>query len=452
MDERWQFFIRNVLFCVEAFAVTLFCTGMIKKKKNYIQKMIAVVALLCILCGVTYLLAMRTSLSAAVVRAIITALIYAFLLGMVFLCLKGSAYSLLFFSNISYVVLFLSSHIGMLCSAIFCRLGVYAENSAWDYLVYYLAEIPVGAFMISLFRRLYSGNEGNYTFFFHGLLCGFFMAGTIGLIFFEKYIYASNFNYYIIFCFCEVFFGLVMLFLVYALMRQGESEFELSLMKQLWRKDRKHYELQKETIDIINIKCHDMRHQIRQLQGREHISQQAIEEMENSITIYESIVKTGNEVLDVLISDYFLRSQKNGIQFTYMSDGKLLNDLEEMDVYSLFGNILENAMEYEQTVADPADRFVSLSIRKGEKGVNIHAENFYVDEPPVIRDGIVETTKEDRNMHGFGMRSIRNIVGKYRGKLLVFIEDDMFQIDVFLPYDKNGLLVPESKEGGKEIL
>lgn len=450
MEERFWIFVKSALFCAEAFLISTLLTGMLRKKEKYLPRVCVFAVLFCAVIGIDYFLTVRTDLPVVAANMITTFLIYAFLTGMVCLLLQGTVCSKLFFLNVACVTVFLASHLGTFCEAILNRLMVFPENGGWAFLTYYLAEVPSAAIVIFLFRKLYSGDEEHYTYFLHGFLCVFFMAGTIGLLFFEWYIRRYSLNYYIIFCFCEVFFGLIMLFLVYALMKQGEAELELSLMKQLWQKDRKHYELQKETIDIINIKCHDMRHQIRQLESKEHISPQVIKELENSITIYESIVKTGNEVLDVLISDCFLRCQKSGIQFTYMSDAKLLESLEEMDVYSLFGNILDNAIEYEQTV-EPENRFISLSIRKRDKGVGIHAENFYTDAPPVIRDGIVETTKSDKTMHGFGMRSIKNIVGKYHGKLVVLIEDDMFQVDVYLPYGKDGRLRREEKTREEEL-
>ena len=56
-----------------------------------------------------------------------------------------------------------------------------------------------------------------------------------------------------------------------------------------------------------------------------------------------------------------------------------------------------------------------------------------------MENGIVETTKEDKNFHGFGMLSIKKHVEKYAGRLEVMIEDDMFQVDILIPKtDKEG--------------
>ncbi len=105
--------------------------------------------------------------------------------------------------------------------------------------------------------------------------------------------------------------------------------------------------------------------------------------------------------------------------------------MEVMDIFSLFGNILDNAIEHQSTLA-PDKRFIHLSVRSANQLLLIHAENYFEGEL-VMRDGIPVTTKEDKNYHGYGMRSIRRIVEKYSGNFSISTEDQLFQIDIMLP-------------------
>ena len=159
---------------------------------------------------------------------------------------------------------------------------------------------------------------------------------------------------------------------------------------------------------------------------------QMIDEIEKVVKVYDSNISTDNEVLDVILSDMALRCQCNDIQFTCMVDGKQLSFMEEVDVYSLMGNMLENAFEYECKVQPSSDRFISVVIREIAEGVSIHVENYYIGDA-VVENGIVETTKEDKNFHGFGMLSMKKHVEKYAGRLEVMIEDEMFQVDILIP-------------------
>ena len=237
--------------------------------------------------------------------------------------------------------------------------------------------------------------------------------------------------YSIVVSVCGIFYGAFMLFAESAFLVSRHSEEELSVIRSLWNEDRKHYEMQKESMEMINIKCHDLRHQIRRLRESDSpASKRAMEEIENSIYVYDSMFRTGSEVLDVILSDYSLRCRKSEVQLTCMADGGKIAFMDELDVYSLFGNMLENALEYEQTVTEKENRFISLTVHSDGDGVRIHTENYY--DGDTIAEEIV-TSKKDKYNHGFGIKSMKKIVEKYNGKTDIIIADDMFQVDIFLP-------------------
>ena len=155
-------------------------------------------------------------------------------------------------------------------------------------------------------------------------------------------------------------------------------------------------------------------------------------EIEESIDIYNSKIKTENEVLDIILTDYNLRSINNSIELTCMADGKLLNFMEETDLYSLFGNMLSNAFEYELKVSLDK-RFISLTITQKGKYVSIHCENYYDGGELKKNDGKVISSKKDSFGHGFGMISMQRIVAKYSGEFQYIVSDNMFQIDIEIP-------------------
>jgi len=106
-----------------------------------------------------------------------------------------------------------------------------------------------------------------------------------------------------------------------------------------------------------------------------------------------------------------------------------------MDIYSLFGNLHENALEYEQKVSPSENRFVFLSVKLDQGTVLIHEENYFQGEVH-LKDGIVETSKPDKTLHGYGMLSMRQLAEKYGGSMRVYGDCDMFQVDIRLPQQK----------------
>lgn len=201
---------------------------------------------------------------------------------------------------------------------------------------------------------------------------------------------------------------------------------------KLLQQSQKQYELLKENIEIINVKCHDMRHQIRLLKDGQTADNKYISELAKSISIYDSTIKTGNEILDVILTDKSLRCNANDIQFMCIADGKQLAFMEDMDINSLFGNAIENALEYELTLEDREKRFISLNINTEGRLLFIRIENWF-EGTLDLKDDLPVTTKTDVRNHGFGMISIKRTVDKYGGSLQIKAEDNLFKLNICIP-------------------
>ena len=100
------------------------------------------------------------------------------------------------------------------------------------------------------------------------------------------------------------------LLLQFGMVTRKKLEHERDMVRHLWEKDKEQYTLSKENIDIINLKCHDLRHQIREIGNRRVLDEDAIKEIESAIKIYDGAVKTGNEALDVILTEKSLYCQK----------------------------------------------------------------------------------------------------------------------------------------------
>lgn len=186
----------------------------------------------------------------------------------------------------------------------------------------------------------------------------------------------------------------------------------------------------KATIDLINIKTHDLKKQLSMLGGR--ISQDEIAELSGLVGIYDASIRTGNEALDVVLANKSLLCEQKGIRFERMIDGSRLNMMKPADIYALFGNAIDNAVEAVQAITEPERRHIELFVREHMGMVRIHIENPY-DADLTFDDGLPRTTKDDRHYHGFGMRSMRMIAKQYGGVLTVVADDGVFAVDVLLP-------------------
>ena len=187
-------------------------------------------------------------------------------------------------------------------------------------------------------------------------------------------------------------------------------------------------------MDLINMKCHDLKHQIQALRTMSDAAERgkSIDELEQAVMIYDSKIKTGNPTLDILLTQKNLRCEAEHIRFTPMVDGAALSFLSTPDLYAIFGNVLDNAMEAAVQLPNEENRQISLRVERQGQMVRVICENRF-QGTLVSREGEIQTTKEDKNAHGYGLKSIAYMVKKHGGHLATQAEGNRFSLMILFP-------------------
>jgi hypothetical protein len=219
--------------------------------------------------------------------------------------------------------------------------------------------------------------------------------------------------------------------LQFSQLSERQTEKELISIKTLWAERKNQYELTKKNIDIINIKCHDLKHQIHSLGTSMRVDSKELDCIEKAVNIYDSSVKTGNEALDVILTEKALLYERHNIHLAIVADGKALNFMEPSDIYSLFGNAIDNAMEAVEK-EEPSKRNVSLIIKRKGSMVSVHLENYFSGQIE-IENGIPKTTKADKEFHGIGFISMKEVVSKYGGIISLETKSHTFNLNFLFP-------------------
>lgn len=207
--------------------------------------------------------------------------------------------------------------------------------------------------------------------------------------------------------------------------------FEKQLSDKLLQDEKRQYDAFKNSVDYVNIKCHDLKHELKRIQGGGQMNAERLEEITKGVAIYEAFAKTGNETLDILLTDKNLTCISKGISFSYMADASEISVMDASDIYSLFGNLLDNAIEYVQNIEDENNRFIRLFIKPQGGMLLIHEEN-YLENGVRIVDGVPQTTKDDKLYHGFGIKSMKRTAQKYGGDFKINCEENVFKADIFI--------------------
>lgn len=228
--------------------------------------------------------------------------------------------------------------------------------------------------------------------------------------------------------------GMAVLYAYHIQVRELQMKFEVDTLQNILQMQYKNYQLSQESIEIVNQKYHDLKHQIALLKSEagSQKSVEYLEKMEKEIKIYEAQNKTGNKVLDAVLTSKSLYCQNNGIGLTCVADGSALNFMEDMDISALFGNILDNAIESVQKLNEQEKRLIHLSVAKQKQFLRIRCEN-YCEEQLKFENGIPVTTKKDRRFHGFGMKSIKSTAAKYGGSVTTDLKKNWFELRILIP-------------------
>ena len=210
--------------------------------------------------------------------------------------------------------------------------------------------------------------------------------------------------------------------------KQKQLEEENEILQELLHKDEQRYEQAKLSNEKIQIKYHDMK--LRTHQGV--VDYESLKEVETDSEILRSTYFTGNRALDVILSEKALMCERLGINFICTADGQVVNFMKPYHIYSLVGNALENAIESLKEEREGEYKEITVNIVRREGSCIFKTEN-YVRQPITIVDGLPVTDKEDKESHGFGAKSMRNVVLSYGGQISFYEEDNIITVLAVIP-------------------
>ena len=263
-----------------------------------------------------------------------------------------------------------------------------------------------------------------FIFFALVLVCLFFYQGAFAarLSFFDTMAWLSG----VLVC---IFFLIIQYGIVRSIVRIREK----IVLENMLRSSEKYYEMSKEHIAIINRKCHDLKHQLKALEkAGDEDRKEYIQDAQKSIDFYQSLVYSDNEALNTILAEKGLFCQEKEITFRCSVDDVDLSFIRLPDLYAILGNAIDNAIEYVETLTDPALRAISMRIDRRGSMIGIQIINPYTGES-LLSDDLPRTRKEDAANHGFGMKSIRYLAEKYGGIMEFSTEGGLFTLQIMIP-------------------
>lgn len=228
--------------------------------------------------------------------------------------------------------------------------------------------------------------------------------------------------------------GVGMLFAYHMQLQELNVKLEMEFLQSMLHMQYENYKISQESIALVDQKYHDLKHQIQLLRSNVSTEEKLswLDRMEQDIKTYETQNKTGNKVLDTILTTKSLQCQNQGISLTCVADGKEIDFMHPMDISALFGNALDNAIESVKKLSDPEKRLIHVSVARQKNFVRIRVENYYEGEIRFV-NGVPTTTKKNKKYHGFGIKSIQRIAEKYGGSMTIDTRDCWFELRMLFP-------------------
>lgn len=175
---------------------------------------------------------------------------------------------------------------------------------------------------------------------------------------------------------------------------------------------------------------HDLKNHLLIMESRQNTAEtrQMAETLRSQIADYEDYVHTGNEFLDIILKDKAAKAREKQIDFSALVDFKGMDFIEPLDISTIFGNALDNAMEASERLPED-QRLITVKAERVRDMLIITVENNTLPGTQPAEG----TTKKDRFVHGFGIPNIKKSVEKYDGQCSFRQEDGTYLLKILIP-------------------
>lgn len=214
-----------------------------------------------------------------------------------------------------------------------------------------------------------------------------------------------------------------------------DLQHELDIQGYLQHLRREQFIQSHRDMNLMTHLMHELKHQVADMvtEGNAEVKDDLLERIGENLQIYDEMFNTKNETLNTVLMERRLFCRANHINWMVVADGERLNFLNPDDLYLIFRNALDNAIEGVVQLEDPQRRIIDVRIYAQNSFLMIQIENEFQGELQ-FKDGLPLTTKADRAYHGFGLKAIQRIAELHNGQIAVRARKNRFTLQIMIPF------------------
>lgn len=176
---------------------------------------------------------------------------------------------------------------------------------------------------------------------------------------------------------------------------------------------------------------HDMKNHLLVLQRQINSPETAemVEKLQSQVAMYEDYDHTGNDILDIILKEKSETAREKHIALSVTADLNGVDFIEPLDVSTIFGNGLDNAIEASEKLPEE-QRAILVKAGRVQNFFSVLIENSCLQNREYTKQ---RTTKSDDFLHGFGISNMRKAAEKYDGQLTIKCENEKFTLKILIP-------------------
>lgn len=234
--------------------------------------------------------------------------------------------------------------------------------------------------------------------------------------------------------FLMVMSSIILLIIIGKIVQDDKLKLEYELINERINTNYKNYENINEIHNKVRYVYHDLKNHMvcmKSYNTREEIIAY-INDLELQISDFQHFKNTGNQTLDIVLGEKIYICKKYNIEFEEYINISKLNFIKNIDICAIFSNALDNAIEACKNINENMKKRIEVKVTY-INGFSILKFTNTKNNEIKFTDNRIQTTKDDKKIHGIGLASIKHIVKKYEGEVIVNYSEDEFILKIMIP-------------------
>lgn len=228
--------------------------------------------------------------------------------------------------------------------------------------------------------------------------------------------------------------SIILLVIIGKIIQDDKLKLEYELINERINTNYKNYDQIQEIHNKVRYVYHDLRNHMMCMKSYNTIEEitEYIDNLDLQINDFEYLKNTGNKTLDIVLSEKKYTCLKNNIQYEECINISKLDFISNVDICAIFSNALDNAIEACMKIDTDIERIIDVKVTYINQFCILKFTNSKSNEIRLVNQEI-QTNKSDKSVHGIGLASIKYIVKKYDGEVIINYSDDEFILKIMIP-------------------